>query len=943
MKIIPDRIAKRFSFSSLRVRLRALVCVAVIPLLLLIIFSNILYRHAKEAEIRDGVITLTNMARNGLDRYIDSTRQLLFTISHTDVIKEGNPSDISAFFSDLHKHFPEYINLGAVDLKGDSFASSVPLKKPVNLSDRFWFQQALKTRDFTIGEYQIGRITGLPVIVFAQPVFDPVRKQALIEAELHTDQAPSKLSNGVDSMGRVKFILFASMELKWMNRLWQDLKLPPDAHLLVTDRNGAVLFHYPDPEKWAGQNWHEIPIVKAMLTRKKGTAEAEGEDGIKRIHAFTSVGAPESSIHITIGISKKAAFKPLNNILTISLILLTLVAGIGILLARLYSNRYIIKPIKALQNATERFSSGDYTSRANLKAGANEIIAYSNVFDRMAEAIEQEIASRKKAEELIKNILESVDEGFIIIDRDFRILSANRAYAEMVKTPIEDILGKHCYEISHHFSRPCFESEGHHPCTVNHAFETGEHSTAVHTHYDKEGNPVYVETKAYPLSKDETGKVLTTIEIIVDITEKRKLEEQLMQSQKMEAVGQLAGGIAHDFNNILTAIIGYSSMLLDKIKEDDPNRHMAQIILESGERAANLTQGLLAFSRRQTISLKPVDINELIRKVERLLQRVIGEDIDLRTVLNPPSPLPSPSGGEGYIVSPPSGRGDISSISPPLRGGDKGEGEGLFVLADAGQIEQALMNLATNARDAMPNGGDLVIGTEPVIMDESFATAHGYGKPGKYALISVSDTGSGMDEKTRLRIFEPFFTTKETGKGTGLGLSIIYGIVKQHEGFINVYSEPGQGTAFKIYLPITKERVEEKKPAESFMETGGAETILVAEDDESVRRFTKSVLEQAGYTVIEAIDGEDALNKFRENKDKIDLLLFDVVMPRMDGKAAYDRISEIRPGLKVIFTSGYTQEHIAKKGVLEEGTEFIYKPASPNALLKKVREVIGKK
>lgn len=387
MKEILARIAKFFSFSSLRARLQALVCIAVIPVLLLLVFGNVWHRHDEEAEIRESVIALTNMAEQGLDKYIDSTRQLLLTISHTDVLKEGNPSAISAFFSDLHKHFPDYTNLGAVDLKGDVFGSSVPLKKPANVSDRFYFQQTLKSRDFTIGEYQIGRITGLPVIVFAQPAFD--------------------------SMGKIKFILFASMELKWLNRLWQDVKLPPDAHLLVTDRNGAVLFHYPDPEKWAGRNWPEIPIVKAMLTRKEGTAETEDEDGIKRIHAFTSVGTPESSIHITIGISKKAAFKPLNTILTINLILLALVTGIGILLARIYSNRYIIKPVNALQNAAERFSSGDYASRANLKDEENEIIAFANVFDSMAETIEQEIAAREKAE---KFLLETSDKNQAMLD-----------------------------------------------------------------------------------------------------------------------------------------------------------------------------------------------------------------------------------------------------------------------------------------------------------------------------------------------------------------------------------------------------------------------------------------------------------------------------------------------------------------------------------------------
>jgi len=342
---------------------------------------------------------------------------------------------------------------------------------------------------------------------------------------------------------------------------------------------------------------------------------------------------------------------------------------------------------------------------------------------------------------------------------------------------------------------------------------------------------------------------------------------------------------------------------MGKIKEDDPNRHMVRMVLESGERAAHLTQSLLAFSREQILSLKIVDINGVIRKVERLLQRVIGEDVDFRT--------------------------ELSDME-------------FAVMADAAQMEQALMNLATNARDAMPEGGALTISTELTELDKRFMDVHGYGKPGRYALISVSDTGMGMDEETRRKIFEPFFTTKELGKGTGLGLSIVYGIVKQHEGFINVYSEPGKGATFRIYLPITKERVAKEIPVVRAEETGGAETILVAEDDEAVRTFTRTVLEGSGYTVIEAVDGEDAVNKFKEHKESIDLLLFDVVMPKIDGKTAYDRILELRPGVKALFISGYTTEHIAQKGVLEKGLEFIYKPASPTALLKKVRETLGK-
>jgi nitrogen-specific signal transduction histidine kinase len=388
-----------------------------------------------------------------------------------------------------------------------------------------------------------------------------------------------------------------------------------------------------------------------------------------------------------------------------------------------------------------------------------------------------------------------------------------------------------------------------------------------------------------------------------DITERKRLEQQLLQAQKMEAIGQLAGGIAHDFNNILTAIIGFGTLLKIETSKDDLLRSYVTQILTSAERAANLTQALLAFSRRQIISPRPMNLNEIIQGVERLLSRLIGEDIELSTFLT-----------------------------------DKE----LTVMADSGQIETVLMNLATNARDAMPDGGSLIIKTELTEINHEFIKAYGYGRPGFYALILVEDTGHGMDEKTKERIFEPFFTTKEVGKGTGLGLSMVYGIIQQHDGYINVYSEPGKGSTFKIYLPLIKSKVEEAELVVHPVLKRGTETVIVAEDDSQVRELIKEVLEGFGYKVMEAADGEDALKVFNENKDRIQLLILDVVMPKKNGKEVYDEIRKVRPDIKAIFTSGYNVDIIHQKGILEEGSDFISKPISPEELLRKVREILDK-
>ena len=419
----------------------------------------------------------------------------------------------------------------------------------------------------------------------------------------------------------------------------------------------------------------------------------------------------------------------------------------------------------------------------------------------------------------------------------------------------------------------------------------------------KDGSIRWVKNTMVP-HYDEKGILVAYDGLITDITERKKLEGQLRQSQKMEAIGRIAGGIAHDFNNILTAIIGYASLLQMKMRKDDPLRRNAEQVITSAERAANLTQSLLAFSRKQISNPLPVNLNKIINRVESLLLRVIGEDIELKTMLS-----------------------------------DKD----LTVMADHVQTEQVLMNLATNARDAMPEGGLLTIETSTMEIDEEYVKVQGYGKLGRYALISVTDSGIGMDEKIKARIFEPFFTTKEIGKGTGLGLSIVYGIVKQHNGYINCYSEQGKGTTFRICLPIIKGEVKEIKQAGISAQIGGTETVLVAEDEEEVRELTKVVLEEFGYSVIEAVNGDDAVKKFMENKDKVQLLLLDVKMPKMSGKEAYDRIRKIKPDIKTLFASGYPADYVYKKDMLGAGGDFVSKPISPTELLKKVREVLDKK
>jgi len=419
----------------------------------------------------------------------------------------------------------------------------------------------------------------------------------------------------------------------------------------------------------------------------------------------------------------------------------------------------------------------------------------------------------------------------------------------------------------------------------------------------KDGSIRWVRNTPVP-RYDEYGRLVAYDGLIKDITERKRLEDQLRHAQKMEAIGTLTGGIAHDFNNILTAITGYGSLLKMRMGKDEPQTHNVEQILFLAEKAANLTGSLLAFGRKQVSRPKRLNLNETINRTAKILMRLIGEDIELKTILT-----------------------------------DKE----LPVMADSGQIEQVLMNLCTNARDAMPDGGSLTIETEIMEMDSEYTRVHGYGSPGTYLLLSVTDTGMGMDEKTKEMIFEPFFTTKGLGEGTGLGLSMVYGIIKQHNGYINVQSELGEGARFNIYLPVVKSvEAEENKDTETVAPVRGTETILLAEDELFLREVTKEMFEEYGYKVIDAVDGEDAIDKFMRNRDDIHLILLDAIMPKKNGKEVYLEIRKIRPDIKTVFLSGYSADIIQNKWIHEEGLTLISKPISPAELLKKIREVLDR-
>ena len=550
---------------------------------------------------------------------------------------------------------------------------------------------------------------------------------------------------------------------------------------------------------------------------------------------------------------------------------------------------------------------GDELAADCLRNGATDYVLKDRMA-RLGPAIVQALDSRtlreekRRAEDVLLDseeryrlVTENIADGVFLSDLDGRLVLANRSAERITGYSQEDLRGRSILtlmtqedaEIAHERMEVARDSQETSPLVELELVQKG-------------GRRVLVELHVATVMKN--GLPVGRLSVARDISERRSLEDHLRQAQKMEGIGQLAGGIAHDFNNLLTAIGGRCYLVLKQLEPDNPLRRDLEIIQGAAQRAARLTHQLLAFSRKQILEPRVLDLNAMVADIEPLLQRLIGEDIEVAMDL----------------------------------GSELGR-----VKADPGQVEQVLMNLAVNARDAMPQGGRLTLQTADVILDEAYARVHTGVEPGRYVRLAVGDTGHGMDETTRARIFEPFFTTKEIGKGTGLGLATVYGIVKQSHGHIAVDSEPGQGATFKIYLPSVDAPPSADAPVEAKRgSTRGSETVLIVEDDELLRGLAREILTAQGYRVLDAASPMSALQVAAEHQTPIHLLLSDVVMPQMNGKQLADRLRAGRPDLKVLFMSGYLDSVIVQHGVLEPGVHFLHKPFTPAGLSSKIRDVL---
>lgn len=869
-------------FDSLRTRLLMLVLLAVIPAVGLTLYTT---SEQKRLAVMTAQTTSRRLARlvaANQVQLINNTRQLLFILAKLPEVSRADTVACSRLFADLLETYPIYTNLMAIRPNGDVFCRAVPANAPANVTGQSYFQQALQTQDFVIAGFQIGLIGHEPALNFAYPV--------------------------LDKSGQVQSVVAAGLDLSWLNQLAATANLPQGATLTLINREGLILARYPDPEKWVGQSIPDGPLLETILTTgEKELAEIEGLDGIPRLFAFTTLDdfSPNAKVYLSVGIPTIAIYTDSERMQTWNLAGLGLATILALAVAWFGGTSLILHRVNALAQVTKRLKAGDLKIRTNLPhQGAGELSHLADMFDQMVAALEQHEAERDRAEAALAEsearyrlLAENATDLISRHSPDGIYLDVTPACRSLLGYKPQELVGRSIRELCHP------EDLG----AINRAYMTilklPITFTVSYRMRHKKGDYTWFETNSRAIHNPETGEIQEIIAVSRDITERVQLEDQFRQSQKMEAIGRLAGGIAHDFNNLLTVITGYSELLLSRsIGDHDPLRREVEQIRKAAQHATELTRQLLAFSRRQMLQLTVLNLKSVVTDMDKMLRRLIGEDIQVTTI------LPAELG---------------------------------WVKVDQAQLEQVILNLVVNARDAMPQGGKLTIELANIDLDEDYARRHAGVAPGPYIMLAVSDTGVGMDEHTKSQIFEPFFTTKGQNKGTGLGLATVYGIVKQSGGHIWVYSEPDHGTTFKVYLPQVEESMT------GLLESGvrteaprGQETILLVEDETSVRELSRMILTQNGYTILEAGSGAEALQISEQHSGPIHLLLTDVVMPGMNGRELANRLVLRYPQMKVLFMSGYTDNAIVHHGVLDSDATFLQKPFTPKALANRVRQVL---
>jgi PAS domain S-box-containing protein len=811
-------------------RLLGIILLAVLPALGLLLYTSLELRRSAVAQVKSEALRLATVAGENEVRVIEGSRELLTALANLPEIRFHREPACGRILADLLRGNPSYLNLGVTDSNGQIICSALPIRGPVDASHRAWFLRAWSTREFAVGDYQIGRITRKPSLNVGYPV-------------RAADGSP---------VG----VLFAAIDLRTFYHLADRLELPDGASLSVVDGSGVVLAHYPDSGPWVGRSSPGEPATARALTIRRGVFEATGPDGVPRLYGCAPL--PMGGGYVTVGVPKAAALRDARRVFQRALAGLFAVALLAFFASWLVGRRLLVRPV------TETVAEKEARLRAILEHSSN--LFYSHTPDHVLTYVSPQARSYFDCEPE----------------------EALRRWTEFVT---DNPINREGYE------------------ATQRAIETGRRQPRYELELrTRTGRILWVEVDEAPVVVN--GRTVAIVGALSDVSarklaerERGRLEEQLRHSQKMEAVGRLAGGVAHDFNNLLTAILGYADLIARQARPGDAVRRHTDEIVKATTRASMLTRQLLAFSRRDMLLPRVLDLNALVEDLVSMLQRLVGDDIEMKVV---------PSAGRPAVE------------------------------ADPGQLELVIMNLVVNARDAMPQGGRITVETTNVDIDEGYAGENLGMKAGPYVLLAVSDTGIGMDEATKARIFEPFFTTKEPGKGTGLGLSTVYGIVLQSGGAVHVYSHAGWGTTFKIYLPCAAGPVDATRSAGTLEDAPrGSETVLVVEDQDAVAQVMRAALESRGYRVLESRHGLDAIATCDAFEGPIHLLLSDVVLPMISGPELAERVRATRPDIRVLYVSGYTEGIFSDQEASDgSGAGFLQKPFTPGALAWKVREVL---
>jgi PAS domain S-box-containing protein len=854
---------------TLLFRLFLLVAIALLPVIGIQAYNEFALLRSRQLEAQDQALATAKLAAAEQQQFIQGIRQVLIALSEFPGIKAKDIPACSAYLSAIKERYPAFLSFFVTDTTGATFCNTVGANHlPVSAAGRPYISVALQTGDFRVGEYSVGRISGRNVIDFAMPFYDDDR--------------------------HVKGAVVAALSLDWLAANLASKNVPPGGAISILDRDGTYLARYPDNGRFVGT---KAPNSDTSNATGQGVSDTHDRDGVERITGYSTLGDASGDLRISFGLEKAQLFEPIHSSAERGFILIIVSTLLVLALTWLGARRFIHRPLAQLVEAANHWRFGDYAGRVAIQPRQPEFARVGDAFNMMADTLvdrENELRGAKENAEAaaaqITTIFESTTDSVIIVDRDWRITYLNER-ARMQVADGRSLIGKRLREL---FPRPLNSDI----ISRFRAVMSGGRPASFEIF--SEGKNVWYDVNAYPSSPGVAIYFRDITEHRLARESRRLMEEQLHQSQKMEAVGQLTGGIAHDFNNLLMLVVSNLELIGRHAGADDTVRQFAAAAHQAADRGANLTAQLLSFSRRQPLDPKLVHAGQLINEFQGLIRQAVGEGCDIRL-----------------------------SIDDCL----------WLCHVDSAQLETALLNLALNGRDAMPDAGVLEIAARNVVLEENDA---GGLAGGPYISISVRDTGCGMPPETVERVFEPFFTTKEVGMGTGLGLSMVYGFVKQSQGHIAIDSVVGAGTTVTLYLP-TKPPVcpmpEDGADRDETVPTG-SNRILLIDDDEQLLQLVSSILIDLGYTVLCTQNAADALKVLR-SETPIDAMFSDIMLPNgMSGVDLAREARRLRGEIRILLTSGHGHNALSQNGALEDEFTFICKPFSRRVLARSLRSLL---